>query len=365
MALLFNYSFNNLTLAAQLPGALANISGSPTIGVADGPGTTAINTLHTDGKNSWGWVPNVGIPINSQGFGIGCGFNVTAFGSAATNLYAIGSSGSSNFAGALLLQLGADGSLQCWIAGQIGTFFSSPSGTFTFGSRHEVEMIISSFSSTASVTVKLDGVAVTGLTSMAFNLTAYLPDGPTIHSIAFGGSNAFFTGGTVTSTPIVCDSIYAIDTTGSAPCNALLGPCISIPYIPSGVGHVSGFSVFGESFGWQALAVIPPAGDTSYIYSATPTTQESCALTGPSDITAVYGLSVIANQRQDTAGGGRTTSLGIGNGSSQNYPTFFGTWPLGTSYKTNTTPISSNPFTSAPWALADLSTLEVAVKVAS
>ncbi len=265
--------------------------------------------------------------------------------------------------GGLAVGVNPDGSMFCYITDGDNSFVS-PSGTFTFGNRHEVEILVTQFNGSGTATVKLDGVAVPGLTSIVPTDISGTPfklvDGSTIHTVWAGGGSQIGIG----TTPIVVDSTYAIDTSGSF-CNALLGPCISIPYIPSGVGNASGFSVFGESFGWQALAVIPPAGDTSYIYSATPTTQESCATTGPADITAVYGLSVIANQRQDTAGGGRTTSLGVGNGSSQIYGSLYGTWPLGTTYKTNTTPFSFNPFTSVAWALADLTTLEVSAKVAS
>ena len=61
MAALFNSSFNNIDTAA-LPGALASVYASPTVGSGDGPG--GINTLHTNGggeDGSFGWLPNISI----------------------------------------------------------------------------------------------------------------------------------------------------------------------------------------------------------------------------------------------------------------------------------------------------------------
>jgi hypothetical protein len=240
---------------------------------------------------------------------------------------------------------------------------SSPSGTFTFGNRHEVELFVSSFAAVNSVSVILDGVAVAGLTNLT--LSSYyggltgLSDGATIHTVTVGGG---YNGATE---PMVVDSVYALDTTGIAPNNAPLGPCIATPMLPSAAGHASAWTPFGVTYGYEALAVVPPAGDTSYIYDSTPGDQEAVELAAVANITAVYGICVIANQRQDTAGGGRTVSLGVGSGSAQNYTSQFATWGLGTSYKMNTAPYSFNPFTSAAWTLSDLSTLQLALKLAT
>jgi len=355
MAALFNYSFNNINTAA-LPGALANTTGSPTVGSGDGP--QGINTFHTDGATAWGWLPNIGIAINTVGLILGGGFNVAAA-SAFANIFAVGSQGTSNFANALVVQVASDGSMQVGVVE--GTYYSSPSGTFTFGNRHEIELKISEFSSTASVTLYLDGVSVSGLTSLAFNLSA-MPDGATIHSVAVGGSNAVNNMvDAPTARAIVCDSFYAFDTSGSF-CNAPVGPAISVPMIPNAPGQESAWTPNGASLGWECISEIPPDGDTTYISSSTPTQEEACALSAPSGISGVYCVSVISDQRQDTSGGGRTIELGLGNGTTRSYGS---AWGLGTTYKMNTTAFSENPFTSSAWTLAAMTGLQVAADLAS
>lgn len=349
MALLFNYSFNNITAINQTGLALAGYNGSPTIGVGDGP--QGVNTLHTDGKTSWGYVPNVAIPINAQGLVVGAGFNVTLFGGQTVALYAIGSSGGGK---ALNLLVGADGSMQLLITG--GSPISSASGIFTFGNRHEVELEVSSFSNSGTVSVILDGVAVTALTAVSTGSLTQLNDGATIHTVAVGGAGL---GGTTTG--ILVDSIYALDTTGSF-CNAPLGPCISGPLIPNGIGQESQWTANGAALGWECISEIPPDNDTTYISSNTANQEETAAVSVPSYLTGVYGITIIGDMRQDTSGGGRTIELGWGNGTSRVYGSAFG---LGTSYVANSQPFSSNGIASRAWNLSDLSSFQVAAKLAS
>lgn len=354
MALLINYSFNNIE-TAQLPGALAAIYGAPTVGFGDGP--QGINTLHTNGaggSGSFGWLPNIAI-TGSTGLIVGAGQNVTSFGSGQTQLMHVGSSSSLN---ALVLAVNADGSMALYIIDGTNSF-TSASGVFTFGSRHEVEIKVTEFNSSGTVTVYLDGVAVSTLTNVQpRNISGTilaLNDGSTIHSVGIGGGLQ----GGLSSTLIVNDSFYAMDTTGSF-CNAPVGPAISVPMFPDGVGQDSAWTPVGATPGWNCIHEVPPDGDATYISSATANQEEACTLSAATGISGVYGVSIIADQRQDTSGGGRTTEIGIGNGTTRSYGT---AWGLGTSYVMNTTPFSSNPFTAAAWALADLSTLQIAAKL--
>ena len=85
-------------------------------------------------------------------------------------------------------------------------------------------------------------------------------------------------------------------------------------------------------------------------------------MSAASGISGVYGICVIADQRQDTSGGGRTIELGVGDGSTRQYGS---AWGLGTTYAMNTTPFSFNPITSSAWTLGDLTTLQVAARLAS
>lgn len=351
MALFFNYSAGNLTATGQLPGGWAGMNGSPTFGSADGP--AGINTVHCDGKTSWVYMPNVAIPINAQGLICGCGFTVSGV-SISTGLMSIG--GISDYC--IAIQLSADGSIQAFNTNG-GTIFSSPSGVFAFSTRNEVEVLISAFSAGGLLTVALNGVDLAGLSSIAIGQLTNLADGGTIHTVAMGGNP-----NSAAVSTVIVDSTYAGDTTGSF-FNTLQGPCISQPMIPNGVGNASAWSVSGFANGWQALAVIPPAGDASYIYDDTPGDQEAVELSLPANLTAVYGLTVFADMRQDTSGGDRTVSLGVGNGSTQDYGSIYGTWGLGTTYATDGTPFSSNPFTGVAWALADLNTLQWAAKLAT
>ena len=357
IALLFNYSANNINTAA-LPGAYAAVAGSPTVGSADGP--QGINTIHCNGSSNAVFLPNIAISVNGNGLIVGAGFNVTSFGAGSIGLMLIGSNVNT---GGLAVCVSADGSMQVTVLYGSYTNYSSASGVFTFGNRHEVEIKISTFAGTNAVTVYLDGAAVAGLTAIDVANLLNLPDGSTIHSVLVGGSLGIVAGGSgATGTPVVVDSTYANDTTGSAPCNGPLGPCISIPMFTAGVGQESAWTPNGATPGWNCLHEVPPDGDTTYISDSNPGDEEACTLTAPFGISGVYGVSVISDQRQDTGGGGRTIELGVGNGTTRSYGS---AWPLGTTYKMNTTPFSTNPLTSAPWVLADLSTLQVAAKLAS
>lgn len=349
MALLFNYSANNINTAA-LPGAYAGFNGAPTVGIADGP--QGINTIHCNGQHNYVALPNVGVAINGNGLIVGGGFNITGSYLSATGIYCIGGNGNDP---SLLLQVSADGSIQIFIPG--GTVYSSPSGTLTFGNRHEIEITVSAFSTSGTVSVDLDGVAVTGLTAIAVANLASLNDGGTIHTVLVGGGQL----GSWSATPIIVDSTYAMDTTGSF-CNAAVGPAISVPMIPNAPGQESAWTPSGAALGWECISEIPPDGDTTYISSDTPTQEEACALSAPVGISGVYGVSVISDQRQDTSGGGRTIELGLGNGTTRSYGS---AWGLGTTYAMNTTPFSENPFTSSAWTLGAMTGLQVAAQLAS
>lgn len=354
MALLFNYSLNNLTLSAQLPGWFAGITGTPTLGVGDGP--QGINTIHCNGNvNGYTLVPNIAIPINGNGLIVGAGFNITGGFSGQTGLFGIGGIGTGNYS----TQVGVsnDGSLQFFTYGQAQ--HSSASGVFSFGTRHEIEVKISSFAAAGVVTLYLDGVAVTGLTAINLPFLVNAQDGATIHTVCVGGSSY---GGFAGSTQLV-DSVYAMDTSGAID-NAPVGVAISIPYTPLGAGNKTQWAVTGAANGYQALQNIP-ANSSEYISSGTPGQEETVTLTNLLGITlsSVYGVCIGASQEEDTPGGGRSTTLGVGNGTTQNYGTIYNDWPLGTTYAYNATPFSENPFTATNWAPVDLATLEAAVKL--
>lgn len=354
MAALFNSSANNINTAA-LPGPFAGLSGSPTVGNGDGP--QGINTIHCVGGGTAAsvYLPNVAI-TGSNGLVVGAGFNVTLFGSGTQILIAIGGPSGT---GILTIGVNSDGSMFVGITS--GTFFTSASGTFTFGNRHEVEILVTEFNSSGTCTVYLDGVAIGPLTAVqprdvGGNILA-LQDGGTIHTVGIGA----LLGITPDSPLTVVDSTYVFDTSGSH-CNAPVGPAISVPMIPNGVGQNSQWTPNGAGAGWECISEIPPDGDTTYISDNTPGDEESTTLSPPSGISGVYAVSVISDQRQDTSGGGRTIQLGLGNGTTRSYGS---AWGLGTTYKMNTTAFSSNPFTSAAWLLADMSTLQAAAKLAS
>ena len=133
----------------------------------------------------------------------------------------------------LAVGVNSDGSIFVANSGQSMTA-TSASGVFTFGNRHEVEIAVSAFSAGGVVTIDLDGVAVAGLTAVSVGTLAALNDGSTIHSVAMGGTPY----NSASTTTIVMDSTYAMDTTGSY-CNAAVGPAISVPKIPNGVGQES------------------------------------------------------------------------------------------------------------------------------
>lgn len=353
MAALFNSSANNIDTAA-LPGPYAGLTGTPSVGTADGP--QGINTLHCNGGMTPGilFLPNIAI-TGSNGLVVGAGFSVPTFNSGVEILYSIGGTIGSSV---LLVGINPDGSMFCEITS--GTVFTSASGTFTFGNRHEVEILVTEFNGSGHVTIYLDGVAVANLTSVqpanGSSQILGLADGSTIHTVGCGG----FLGQTQ-SQSLVMDSTYAFDTSGSF-CNAPVGPAISVIMIPNATGQNSAWTPNGAANGWQCINDIPPDGDTTYISDNTPNDEESVNLTPPSGITGVYAVSVIADQRQDTAGGGRTIQLGLGDGSTRSYGT---AWGLGTTYRMNTTSFSSNPFTSSAWVLADMAALQSAVKLAS
>lgn len=142
-----------------------------------------------------------------------------------------------------------------------------------------------------------------------------------------------------------------------------LGPQIVNTTLPAGTGQFSSWAQFPVSTtsagNYTFVNVIPPNGDTAYLYTASPGAKDAYLLAplviSPSTITAVKSVSSIYQ-----TGTTRTYAIGIGNGVTQS---FGGTLtPGGTtsaSYAYTSSVFITNPFTSAAWAVGDLNTLQV------
>jgi hypothetical protein len=122
------------------------------------------------------------------------------------------------------------------------------------------------------------------------------------------------------------------------------------------------FTPFGMGANWECVSIIPPPGDTDYVYGSVVGTTDAYALGTISGLSQLNGVMTLANARQTVAGGGRTLNVGIGNGTTQNY-----TQPqsLTTTYTMLNAVYNTNPFTASPWALGDLTTLQAAIQIAS
>ena len=137
---------------------------------------------------------------------------------------------------------------------------------------------------------------------------------------------------------------------------------VAVPHMPSANGRVNNFGVFpGSDQNWQAVDEIPPDGDTSFVFSSNIGDIDAYQQPSFTGSATIYAVNALAYARIDSAGGSRTLAVGVGNGSTETFGT--GMVFASTSYLYAETPLNENPETSAPWAAADFSTLQVAIKV--
>jgi hypothetical protein len=329
MAGIFTTSANGYsgTLSSSNLGPFAAVSGTFTINSGAGP--ASINTL----TNSGGFVtiPNVSI-ASTNGLAIGCGMATSNVGSSSP-LFVIGQIG--NFG--QQFNVNSNGSLS--YAG-----LSTASGVVPInGMRSFIEMYLDPIQSTsATCTIYVNGVqvatgTVNALPDVAMPLT-YIQWGP-------------YGGGTMT-----LDSFYLCDTT-TAHNNNVLGPGVSLPYVPSANGHYTAWTPSSGSL-YQCVNQIPPPGDTQYAYAASGPTKMSFVMSGSSLTSVAFGTAQL-NMRQDAAG---TTTVAAGISSSSGTDSYGSAVGLTQNYASYSTSFNINPVTATAWAVTDPTTYQLSVE---
>jgi len=198
---------------------------------------------------------------------------------------------------------------------------------------------------TGSATIRLNGVNV--LVQASIN-TAANGNGCTSVGPA-NNSNNFY------------DDIYVLNTT--APNNTFFGDIKVFPLYPAGNGRVDGWTRQGGTGAgnWTAVNDVPPDGDASYVYTATPGTEDCYTLTAISNIQTVKAVQLSAYARKDDTPS-RVVSLGIGDGTNEFYDA--GT-SLNTTYTYILRQLDTDPVTSAAWVAANLASRQGCIKLIS
>jgi len=336
MAAIFTTSCAGYTsLSAAAPGPFAAVNGTPTVNVGGGP--NGINSV-TFALNAYVQPPNISFGSGS-GIAVGFGLTVAPGGSGTVALF--GSPGQD------ALVVNVDGSIGFYPWD--GTAVVSASGAFSFGTRHTVEWSESNISTYPStVKVYVDG--------------ALVATGTTTTGAFWGFPQTQLRFGNVACT---IDSIYVCDLSGSIN-NGVLSQIYghtgqSVPYVPSRTGSQNAWTASDSGTLYHAVASIPPSGDALYASDATPSDQMSVGVNNTSiGLATVAFVTVQANVRQ--TGAGRTIGVGIGNGG---LPVYAAPVGLPCTYVGIATTFNTNPVTNAPWVTSDLTTLELALEVAS
>lgn len=226
--------------------------------------------------------------------------------------------------------------------------FSVPGGATTYSSAGIISAktwayieadVVFSASTSGSFTLRYNGVTV--LTASSVNTAS--------------NGNGCSGAGPSTGTNCFYDDVYMLNST--SPNNAFFGDTKIIALMPNGNGRVNGWTRFGGSASGNYTAVneIPPDGDTSYVYTATPTTEDCYTIQSLSNVSTVVAVQLSAYARKDDTPS-RVLGLGVGNGSTESFPGS-GT-SLNTSYSYVLLPLDVNPLTTSAWAVADFTTLQ-------
>lgn len=346
MAGLFATSANLVTaLTAAAPGPFGAVTltagGAITVNSAAGPaGNNTISFANGTGQ-SYVTLPSVIASPNGTAIGFGCQFAGTPVLTTA------------------ILALTSSTNIFLRVNSGTGTVsFVDASSTVTTGaalsagSRHYLEIYVPTFAASQTVTIMLDGVVYLTVTGANCNVSGY-PVTATIGSQTTNGAFSW-----------TADSIYMCDTTGPQN-NYILGlgtSTVVVDGIAAAPGQFSQFTPTGAATNWQCMDTIPPPGDTTYGADATAGDQVAVAIGAISSLGSVKFVNIEADVRQEVSAGGRSFAVGVGNGSNVSYGT---TRTPTTTYTIYNQAFDTNPNVSAPWTVANLATLQPAIKTIS
>jgi hypothetical protein len=203
--------------------------------------------------------------------------------------------------------------------------------------------------SAGTLVARLNGVEVMNLTGLTFAATAVNQ----MHALA------------PINGPTMIDDLYLIDPSQSppnvwdqAPSDFLGDIRVATVYV-SGPGRLTEFTPTPSSdANWLAVSDAIPDDDATYVSSNTVGATDAYAVAAPA-VDTILGVQVVALMEKDSAGT-RIVELGVGNGTTEAYGS---DTSLAGTYGYTTLPFAQNPLTSAPWLAADLSELQLAVKV--
>lgn len=266
-------------------------------------------------------------------------------GSAYTVMMGVATTGGVGFN--ILIFVGGDGSIT---AGPGQNFAYPPSGGLTSatglvstGTWYYFEVAFA-IGASAAVTMRLNGAQIaTG--NVQTNSVAANCKGIAINNGAgaFRATNIYASSGSTFLVPNGATQLYIA------------------PQLPSGTGQTTQWTPTGSASNWSAVNLNPPNPGSDFVSSGTANQVDLYALPAlPVGATSI--LSVQNFVYDTTVTGTGVVGIGVGNGTTSSFDA---------GQTTSTTPkyllrqMDTNPITSAPWALADFTTLQCGQKKVS
>jgi hypothetical protein len=197
-----------------------------------------------------------------------------------------------DFSGATQLTLvfnGTNGTITVYrgattVNGGSGTLLGTGSTTVPLNAWFYIEIGATIDPSAGAVTVRLNGVNVSGLVLSSINTQG---DGgsTTVNGVQF------IIGSTSLTSSFA--HYYFADATGSSPWNTFLGDVRIQTLLPTGAGAITDFTPHGDSFNWQNAATVPPSPTVQFNSNSTSGDSDLFTMTSvATNETTIYGVQV-------------------------------------------------------------------------
>lgn len=337
-------------------GAAGSLAGGPWVSttnaavVAGGQNGTGIQITPAAGAFGQLTVPNVSVlnnPVSggSVGFGMGVAWNIPTLTTATViPIFQVGR-------GATFWTLSLQFVSSVWslyfndnATGTVNIPFTPAAATWYYS-----EFFVSSLQSGNVVTLRINGT-----TLVQGTMPSSIPDSPLVN--AYVGGPVYVS---ATTQPVIYDNFYCFSGTGGL-VTSMLGPQVVSVLTPAGNGRVDQFTANGASPNYNCVNTIPP-NPAKFVSSNAVGTTDCYTLSAlPGGLGPINGVEVTVNTENTVSG--RTLSIGLGNGTTENYSN---TLAPGASYLMGSTAYDTNPFTSVGFVTGDFSTLQLAIQIHS
>lgn len=250
------------------------------------------------------------------------------------------------------LKINASGGLEyhTYPGGNDTTIAVSANGILAANTFQYIEVNVAfETSATGSVSAQLNGqnvFTVTGVVTSSsgnnFANSVTLTNGP------FNGTQYLF------------DDFYVCDSTGTVN-NNFLGDVSIQALLPNGAGQSTQFTPHGLSQNWQCVSQNPP-NTADYVSDSTPGHVDLYMIQSISGSpTAVVAVQIVASAEKDDSNS-RVLGIGFGNGTISVFDAGFS---LTSSYLMYNQPYDLNPITNQAWAVSDVNSGQIGIKVIS